>query len=433
MSNTKQIRVMEPLYGGASATSDPHLMLPFVLRGELVDVALNGQVTHIAEAAAERVTPKCPHFGTCGGCQYQMVGAMEQLNIKRSILHAELEAAGVTAPIDIAAHGGESYGYRNRIRLRVERVSGELRLGYNVRATTEFLPITTCPIAAPVLSSIAEAVLAAASKDRDAEFWLAAASEMEIFCNDDGSRVQVTLLCAPRTKAKQGSLSRCFNAMQRIASQIVGLAAIASDPRTGPTGRTLDAVGAAGLSYRVGDENYWISRGGFFQVNRFLLGKLVELVCEVDEKAHTGGLAWDLYAGVGLFSHILARSFTQVVAVESNWTATADNHAALAKLGPAHQAIASTTLDFLRTAILQRERPELVVLDPPRAGAGVEACELLLRLMSTKMVYVSCDPTTLARDLEVLQRGYSIAAMHLVDLFPQTFHMETVVVLERKK
>ena len=433
MSDSKQVRVMEPLYGGASATSDSRITLPFVLQDEIVDVAPNGQAAHIVEASPERVTPKCPHFGTCGGCQYQMVSAPEQLEIKRRILRAALEAAGVTAPADIAAHGAEPYGYRNRIRLRIERVSDELRLGYNVRATTEFLPITTCPIAAPALWSTAESVLATSAQDRDAEFWLAAASEMELFCNDDMTRIQVMLLCAPRTKAKQGSLTRCFNAMRRIAPQIVGLAAIASDPRTGPTGRTLDAVGAAGLNYLVGDESYWISRGGFFQVNRFLLAKLVGLVCEDKGKARTGALAWDLYAGVGLFSRVLARSFMQVVAVESNPTADADNRTALSKLGLAHQAIHSTTLDFLRTAILQRERPELVVLDPPRAGAGVEACELLLRLMPREMVYVSCDPTTLARDLGVLQREYRIAATHLVDLFPQTFHMETVVVLERKK
>jgi len=433
MSDSKQVRVMEPLYGGASATSDPHVVLPFVLQGELVDIRPNGQAVHVLETVPERDVPKCPHFGTCGGCQYQMVSASEQLEIKRGILRAELEAANVAAPVDIAAHGGEPYGYRNRIRLRIERVVGEFRLGYNVRATTEFLPITTCPIAAPALWSVAETVLAIAAQDRDAESWLAAASEMELFCNDNLTRVQITLLCAPRTKAKQGSLTRFFKAMQRVAPQTVGLAAIASDPRTGPTGRTLDAVGAAGLSYRVRDESYWISRGGFFQVNRFLLGKLVGLVCEVEGKARTGILAWDLYAGVGLFSRVLARGFTQVVAVESNPTATADNRAVLSKLSPEHQAIHSTTLDFLRTAILQRERPDLVVLDPPRAGAGIEACELLLRLMPREMIYVSCDPTTLARDLGMLQRGYRIAAMHLVDLFPQTFHMETVVVLERKK
>jgi len=105
----------------------------------------------------------------------------------------------------------------------------------------------------------------------------------------------------------------------------------------------------------------------------------------------------------------------------------------LKKIGPQHRAIAASTLDFLQEAVVQRERPALVVLDPPRAGAGREACELLLRVEAQEMVYVSCDPTTLARDLEVLRQGYRIASLKLVDLFPQTFHMETVVVLERKE
>ena len=89
MSDNKQVRVMEPLYGGASATSDPHVVLPFVLQGELVDIALNGEVLRVVETSPERVTPKCPHFGTCGGCQYQMVSASEQLEIRREILRAE--------------------------------------------------------------------------------------------------------------------------------------------------------------------------------------------------------------------------------------------------------------------------------------------------------------------------------------------------------
>jgi len=101
-------------------------------------------------------------------------------------------------------------------------------------------------------------------------------------------------------------------------------------------------------------------------------------------------------------------------------------------ISAAHEAVTSTTWDFLREAMVQRERPELIVLDPPRAGADVDACELLLRLEAREMVYVSCDPTTLARDLAVLQRGYRIRALHVVDLFPQTSHIETVVVLERK-
>lgn len=427
MSEISQARVERGLYGGAFSIDHSNIVVPFVLPQELIEVA-DGETQRIVEASPQRVVPKCRHFGICGGCQYQMANDPQQLDIKLSILRDELSNAEVTPPAEIAAHSAEPYGYRNRIRLRIQRVGGELRVGYNIRSTTEFLPITMCPIAAPMLWSTAQALLAS-SADRDAAFWLDAASEVELFCNDDMTRVQVTMLCAPRTKAPQGSLARTFNALRQLAPQVNGLHAMASDPRTGPTGRTLDSVGTPGLNYKVGDETYWISRGGFFQVNRFLIGKLVTLVTD----GHVGEIAWDLFAGVGLFSRVLAKSFTQVTAVEANPTAAADLRTALSKLGPSHRALEQTTLDFLRAAVIQRERPELIVLDPPRAGAGLEACALLGRIAAPHIVYVSCDPTTLARDLRALQaKGYGINEVQLVDLFPQTFHIETVVTLIRE-
>jgi 23S rRNA (uracil1939-C5)-methyltransferase len=211
------------------------------------------------------------------------------------------------------------------------------------------------------------------------------------------------------------------------APQITSAAAVKYDARTGLPGRTLESWGANGIAYRAADETYWLSRGAFFQVNRFLIDTLVRLVCE----NRAGSLAWDLFAGVGLFSRVLARNFAQVTAVEANVAAAADLRAALTKLGPAHRAVQATTLEFLRGALVQRDRPELIVLDPPRAGAGNEACELLLRIAAQQIVYVSCDPTTLERDLAALQAGYRITTLNLVDLFPQTDHLETVVVLER--
>jgi 23S rRNA (uracil1939-C5)-methyltransferase len=325
----------------------------------------------------------------------------------------------------------------------VEDTGGQLRLGYNIRSTTEFLPILTCPIAAPILWDTAQSLLAAAAHDRDAAFWLAAASEIELFCNHDQTQLQITFFCAPRTKAAPGSFERAFAAFQSHATEtatITSAGAIASDPRTGPTGRTLATAGATGIAYTVAvphgpPETYWITRGGFFQVNRFLLDTLVKLVCFDNDQPRSGALAWDLYAGVGLFSRILVRkgpspSFAHVTAVEANPVAAADLRVALAKLSPGCTAIESTTLDFLRSAVLQRERPELIVLDPPRAGAGLEVCALLTRLAPATIIYVSCDPTTLARDLAALQSHYRIAALHLVDLFPQTFHIETVAILE---
>jgi 23S rRNA (uracil1939-C5)-methyltransferase len=382
-------------------------------------------------------TPLCPHFGTCGGCQYQDLAYAEQLRIKRAHLEDLFQQAGVEAPHEIELHSAEPYGYRNRIRLRIERIEGQLRFGYNLRTTTDFLPIATCPIAAPILIQTVESLLATTATNRDVAYWLNATAEVELFANDDLSRVQLTLFCAPRTKtppiSQPGHFADTFAALQAHAPQITGAAAIAFDPRTGPTGRTLAEAGASGLNYRVPfspppDETYWITRGGFFQVNRFLLGTLVQLVTA----NRNGSLAWDLYAGVGLFSRILARSFTHITAVESNPTAAADLRSILAKLSPTSTVIESTTLEFLHRAVLDRDRPDLVVLDPPRAGAGVEACDLLNRIAAPTLVYVSCDPTTLARDLATLQSLYTISALHLVDLFPQTSHLETVVVLSRR-
>ena len=403
--------------------------------------------------------PRCPHFGTCGGCQYQDLAYPEQLRIKRARLEDLLQQTSVEVPRDITLHSAEPYEYRNRIRLRIERsvsvednesiegTNGQIRFGYNIRTTTEFLPITTCTIAAPILVETVEALLASADHNRDVAYWLNATSEVELFCNHDLTRVQLTLFCAPRTKtppsSQPGNFASAFAALQASVPQITGAAAVAFDPRTGPTGRTLAEAGSSGLNYRVlvspqhvspkHDETYWITRGGFFQVNRFLLETLVRLVTEVADKPRSGTLAWDLYAGVGLFSRVLARSFNRITAVEANTTAAADLRASLSKLSSNNLALESTTLDFLSRAVLDRERPDLIVLDPPRAGVGLEACELLKRIAAPSVVYVSCDPATLACDLQALQPLYRITALHLVDLFPQTAHIETIVLLEYAK
>ena len=178
--------------------------------------------------------------------------------------------------------------------------------------------------------------------------------------------------------------------------------------------------------YRVVEDAFWLQRGSFFQVNRFLLPRIVEIVCG----ERSGELAWDLYAGAGLFARRLAAQFAQVTAVEANPVAVKELRRGLRR--PRRPAVQETALAFLRKAVVLRERPGLVVLDPPRAGAGEEACGLLARLRPEEIVYVSCDPTTLARDAAVLAgAGYRVVELHLLDLFPHTYHLETVMVLRR--
>jgi 23S rRNA (uracil1939-C5)-methyltransferase len=166
-----------------------------------------------------------------------------------------------------------------------------------------------------------------------------------------------------------------------------------------------------------------VGRGSFFQVNRFLIDELVRMVTAERQ----GAVAWDLFAGVGLFSRALARTFQHVVAVEAAATDLDKSFK-----GPGRRAVEATTVEFLRSAVLQRERPELIVMDPPRAGLGAEVCTLLARISAPEIVYVSCDPVTLSRDLKSLvAAGYNLVELRMVDMFPQTFHLETVAVLLR--
>ena len=430
------VRIERAIYGGAGLahrTSGAVAFVPFSLPEELLEIdPPSGQseatLLRILEPARTRIAPCCPHFGRCGGCQYQHAEYAAQLEIKRAILMETMQRAGVVDLPEIAAHAGEPWGYRNRVRFRLGMAEGKLRLGYSVRGTNEFLPITECPIAAPLLWQAATALLELAESDAETRAWIASSGEVEFFCNEDSSRLLMTLLSTRSMPARKNGFTRLCEILQQRLPQLSGAGVAPLDARRSSVKlvRT-EAWGSDGLAYRVAGEGYWVSRGGFFQVNRFLVDELVDLVC-TDRQ---GVVAWDLFAGVGLFSRVLARSFKQITAVEASPSAAGDLKNSLATLGRQHRAVQTTTLDFLRGAVVQRERPELIVLDPPRAGVGLEACELLLKIRAREMVYVSCDPTTLARDLTALQRDYRITAMHLVDLFPQTFHMETVVVLTR--
>ncbi len=168
-----------------------------------------------------------------------------------------------------------------------------------------------------------------------------------------------------------------------------------------------------------------MDHGAFFQVNRWLVDSLVERVVA----GHHGKLAWDLFAGVGLFARQLTGRFERVVAVESAMAATAALEHNLS--GTTGSAVKSATLHFLRRQNL-RVKPDLIVLDPPRTGLGAEITTLLGEIAAPAVAYVSCDPATLARDLRALADcGYQIQSITLADLFPQTFHLEAVVQLRR--
>lgn len=434
-----KLRIEKSVYGGAGLARQTEgtdagrtVFVPFTLPGELVEAESTEKSSGHDEAALlralepspNRVKPGCPHFGECGGCQYQHADYSAQLAIKKEILHETLERAGITDIPEVAIHSAEPWGYRNRIRLRVRSTQDVLEPGYNRRSSNEFLPIQQCPIAAPLLWRAALAFKAIGSENSTAGRWARQAEEVEFFCSDGETKLQMTVFVA---KEHPGGFGEFCERLRAIVPELIGAAlsliTTAAPSRKAQRTKPLEGWGSEGFNYTVNEEAYWVNRGSFFQMNRFLIGEMVDVVVNHRE----GQIAWDLYAGVGLFARALARTFKQITAVEIAGTELANSFK-----GPGRTARSATVLEFLRGAAIQRERPDLVVMDPPRAGVGAEVCSLLARIQPKEIVYVSCDPVTLARDLkQLLASGYRLVETHLLDMFPQTFHLETIAVLKR--
>ena len=432
-----KLKIEKAVYGGAGLTHQTNgadkgkaMFVPFTLPGEIVEARIleqknalgEAELIQILRASDERIQPRCAHFGSCGGCNYQHADYSAQLEIKTSILKESLERAGLQSIPAIKSHSAEPWQYRNRTRFRIAESDSTLRVGYNRRGSIEFLAIHECPISAPLLVRAAEALLRTADKDPAARRWVRSATEVEFFTTPDEKTLQMTLF----VQKQQSGFATLCEKLKNLLPELTGAGALLV--ATGPQRRAkkpqqLASWGADGLNYPAAGEKYWVSRGGFFQVNRFLIDQFVHLVTN----ERRGSLAWDLYAGVGLFSRALAREFQEVVAVEA-----AANDLVSSFRGPGKRAVEATALEFLRGAAVQRNRPDLIVMDPPRAGVGAEVCSLLARISAPELVYVSCDPVTLARDLNSLTNsGYNIEELRLVDMFPQTFHLETIAILRR--
>jgi len=366
---------------------------PFVLPGERVRARarqekpglVRADTLEVVQPAPERVAPPCEYFGRCGGCHYQHAPYEYQLAVKCRILGEELRRLGrIEAPREIAVVSGEPWGYRNRAQLHVE----DGRLGYREARSHRLCAVDHCPIASPKLN---QAIGALVRMMRDGR-WPRFVRSLEVFT--DEQQVQINVLDTDRPVAR-----RFF---EWCAEEIPGVV-------PGP----LDYEG-----------RFRVSSNSFFQVNRFLPNRLVEIALGSAQ----GETALDLYAGVGLFSLPLARRFRRVVAVESGGGAVRDLQFNAGRAGlenlVAEQRAAE---EFLA---LWRKPADFILLDPPRAGIGKGVVERLAALRAPRVTIVACDPATLARDLAgLLAARYRLKRLTVVDLFPQTFHLETVAEL----
>ena len=411
------------------------VFIPFVLSGEKIEATLTEQKPGFARAQAEsilersphRIEPDCPHFGRCGGCHYQYSSYEHQLEIKKEILPEALKrTAKLDLSVDIQVHPSPPWNYRNRSRLQVQTVPA-FRAGYFKMASHELLAVEECPISSALIN---RGIAALWQSGRDGKV-PPGVDEVEFFANAEDTQLLVEVSARP--DSRRAALRAWAEDFQSSMAEVTGVVVFRDAPKGVPgTQEKLLTVGADHLTYRTARAAYRVSAGSFFQTNRYLTDELVKIVTQ----GQSGEMALDLYAGVGLFSTALC-DMRHIISVESSQTSTADLAYNLSSNG---EAVRATTEEYLSEGAKTRRfgkgavlphpayKPDLAVVDPPRSGLGDRVARMLVTMGASRVVYVSCDPVTLARDLVVLvAAGYRIEEVHLVDLFPQTYHLESVV------
>jgi 23S rRNA (uracil1939-C5)-methyltransferase len=389
---------------------------------------IEGRLVAISEPSQMRVAPACPAFGTCGGCDWQHLPYAEQLRHKGEIFADALRRTGRVAGevVQPVVASPCAYGYRTRIQLKVAHRGGSPKLGFFQAGSHQVVDIPFgCAIAAPHLNRIAAEFRALLPKLPG----VSALSQIDLSLGDDDSAIAVLQVEEPGAAALAKALLAARDALASVRGLFL---------RTGARSRIEPVFGIDALSYRIpegllpGSPQLALrfGRGGFSQVNYPQNLALISTVYQMAQLAGSERVL-DLYCGNGNFSLPLARYAAEIVGVEGYAPSIED-----ARRNARENGIENVNFLVSDVAVaVQRfaaagERFDLVLLDPPRSGA--ESVARLADLAADRIIYVSCDPPTLARDLAHLgEQGYRVVTSQPVDMFPQTYHLESVTLLRR--
>lgn len=378
------------------------------------------RVVRIETPSPDRVAYVCPIARECGGCQWQHLSYRAQCDAKTLAVRDTLERIGGWTEPDVhaAIPSPREFHYRNKATYHAEQRDGLLRVGYYGRRTTDLVPLETCPLnMEPLDRALSTTVHMLNSEPRFAPVARALRGLAGRISRETGGIVLRFLL--------KGNvrLRECAEAIAARIDRLTGVTGEYAGQRGARRERTL--YGSDLLTERIGDQTYRVPASSFFQVNPYATPALVEQVRNAVALTGSERLI-DAYGGVGLFSRALAGAAKSVTLVEADRTAS--KHARRAFEGSSATVIASPVERLPRTL-----QADVIVCDPPRQGAGREALAALHATGARRMVYVACDPANLARDSATLREwGWELVCATPVDLFPQTYHIETVALLERR-
>lgn len=334
---------------------------------------LRAEVVEVLEPGPGRREPPCPHFARCGGCDLQHIEDDLQVELKVAAVRETLSRlGGGDLPADFEVHSAEPFGYRLRNRVRIEPREDGYAVGYRAPGSWTLVAIDSCKVLTPALEASVLGLAARLPAD-------GAPERLDLAAGDDG-RVTVSPV--------------------------------------------VEGLDHGEVSRRIGDFTYAYDARCFFQGHAGLLERLVGFV--VGELQ--GAVAWDLYAGVGLFSLPLAGRYQRVLAVEGDTVAARYARINVRRNRARNVDVVGGSVDSRIVELA--DAIDRVVVDPPRSGLTPGALEVLMDRRPLWITYVSCHPAALARDLKRLRAAYRPASAALFDLFPQTGHMEVAVQLE---
>lgn len=411
---------------------------------------LEAVIEELLEPSPDRIEARCPHFGVCGGCSWQNVDYSLQLEFKRDQVRQLLRRIGGFDAISVAPTlpSPEPYYYRNKMEfsfgsrrwLLPEEIASEaplekdFALGLHIPGRFDrILDLRTCylqsPLSAEILNWTRDFAIGAGWAPYDPRAHQGFARNLVIRTGWKTDEVMVVLVTRD---GSEDEVARYGEAMQEAFPQVTtllhsihsGRSPVAAGARTEALfGRGWIYEGIAGLSFRVGPFT-------FFQPNSAQTENLFEVIRDF-ASPKAGSKVWDLYSGVGAISIFLADSGASFVGVESGPEAVSAARLNAADNG-AHQlqfVVGEVEKVIDEEFVREKGRPDVVILDPPRAGIHVDALKRLLAVSAERIVYISCNPATQARDLKMLSADYRIGRVQPVDMFPQTPHIENVVEL----
>ncbi|WP_457677812.1 class I SAM-dependent RNA methyltransferase [Thermovibrio sp.] len=430
MPRNFKLRIEKLVYGGKGLgrLNGKTVFIPQVAPGDLVlaqEIAnksgyIEAKPLKILERGKGRVRPKCPYFGRCGGCDWQHVGYKEQVKAKRLIVEENLQKIGKIRKPNIAEviPSPSPWNYRNRAQIKVK--GG--KVGFFAKGSHFVVEVERCPLLKENLEGIFPKL------KELLKLLPTQPSEFHLYSSSVKDEVLLKIVYAERFKKFELPVEKV---KEVLGVNLVGYG-IYKVGREGYPER-IKFFGRDFVYEKVGKFKFRVSADSFFQVNRFQVGNLIDRATRVAMEAQYM-LAGDLYCGVGTLTIPVGRYVHRAFGIESNFYAVSD-------------ALYNKDINGLRNVqffcreteeglkIIKEYSPDLIVVDPPRSGLNgkiIKSLAMLPRLR--KLVYVSCNPSTLARDIATFhQFGINMEKAIVLDMFPQTFHVETVAVLRKVK